>query len=501
MQKLLLSILLLIVAFYSVKSNNIEEVINTKCNELNPVISPDGNILYFCKTYCEKENKSDDIFYVIKDKSGNWGQPINIGSPLNNSMNNFVSSVSPDGNTLLLGTVYPTQNDKTIREGVSISYKTESGWSYPVNQIIEDYYNYSGFAGFYLANDGKTLLMTVERDDSKGKKDIYVSFLKKTGIWSKPLNLGSTINSFGDEISPFLASDGETMYFSSDGLGGSGSADIFMSRRLDDTWQNWSNPRNLGSDINTKDWDAYFKIDASGKSAFIVRKNEKNGDMDIHKISLPNEVKPKPVLLVKGKVSCYKSGVPLRADITFNQYEDDKEIAESHSNASNGLYAHTLPGGLVYSFNASSKNYIRTNKKVDLHNLDKYDEIEVPFELVPMSDTLICIRNIFFQTAESGIDAQGMKELEYLAEYLKNDDKAVVEITGHTDNIGSIEKNLLLSEERAIEAKKILVQKGIDPERVIYKGHGSKEPVISNATKWGRDLNRRVEFKVYRNIN
>lgn len=482
-------------------SNNIEEVINTDCDESSPVISPDGNTLYFCKTFCHDTSLSDEIFYVVKDKEGEWCEPQNIGKPLNNSMNNFVSSVSPDGNTLLLGTVYPTTEDMKIREGVSISHKTEDGWTYPENLIIDDYYNKSGFAGFYLANDGKTLLMTVERDDTQGKRDIYVSFLESDGKWSKPLNLGHVINTSSDEISPFLASDSETLYFSSEGHEGLGSADIFMSRRLDDSWQNWSKPVNLGDKINTSDWDAYFKIDASGESAFLTRKHSVRGDMDIVKIQLPKKVRPKPVLLVKGKVTSYKSRIPLKSRIVFKEYHGDTEIAESFSNKADGLYAHTLPGGLIYSFEAHADGYIKNNKKVDLVDLDKYDEVDVPIELVPKSDSLICIRNIFFKTAKSKIDAEGMKELDYLTKYMKEDKNSVVEITGYTDNVGSNDRNLELSIKRAEEAKEILVSSGIEENRIINKGFGPEKPVISNDTKWGRALNRRIEFKVFRIIN
>ncbi len=484
-----------------IMANNIEKVINTTCDESSPVISPDGNTLYYCKTFCNDSTMSDEIYYVVKDKAGNWSEPENIGEPLNNSMNNFVSSVSPDGNTLLLGTVYPTKTDNHIREGVSISHKTEEGWSYPENLIIEDFYNKRGFAGFYLSNDGRSLLMTIERDDTQGKKDIYVSFLKSNNTWTKPLNLGKVINTEESEISPFLASDNETLYFSSEGHKGLGSADIFMSRRLDDSWQNWSAPVNLGDKINSKEWDAYFKIDASGKSAFLTRKHPERGDMDIVKIDLPKQVRPKPVLLVKGKVTSYKSGIPLKAEITFKEYHGGTEIAKSSSNKKDGLYAHTLPGGLIYSFEANSVGYIHNNQKVDLLDLDEYNEVDVPIELIPKSDTLICLRNVFFNTAKTEIDPEGLKELEYLSTFLIDNSDAVVEIKGYTDNVGSYEKNLDLSQKRAEEAKNILVHNGIDEKRIFFKGYGAEEPVISNSTNWGRALNRRIEFKVFRRIN
>ncbi len=494
-------LLSMIFAISPIIADSVEKVINTECDETSPVISPDGNTLYYCKIFCNDSNKSDEIYYVVKNKKGEWSQPKNIGRPLNNSMNNFVSSVSPDGNTLLLGTVYPTKNDRKIREGVAISHKTDNGWSYPENQIIKNYYNKKGYAGFYLSNNGKYLLMTIEREDTKGKKDLYVSFLEESGIWSEPLNLGSDVNTAEDEISPFLASDGETIYFSSEGHNGYGSADIYMARRLDDSWQNWSKPHNLGKEINTKDWDAFFKIDASGKSAFLTRRNSIRGDMDIVKIFLPKNARPKPVLLVKGQITSYKSGAPLNAEITFQEYHNETVIGKSISNKTDGNYAQTLPAGLTYSFVARSDGYLKNNKKVDLVDLEEYEEFDVPIQLVPKSDSLICLRNIFFQTAKSKITDDGMKEINYLTKFLLETKDVVVEISGFTDNIGSESSNLELSKQRAEEAKEILVKAGIEEHRITHQGYGSARPVVSNSSQWGRALNRRIEFKVFRKIN
>ena len=205
---------------------NLGSGVNSKCDELLPIISADGKTLFFCRDNCTGGFGGQDIWVSKLKPNGIWGNAVIIGSPLNNEHNNFVASVTPDGNTLLLGNVY--NKDGTVGPGISLSKKIQGGWSFPEKVIIKNYYNNSSSGSFFLANDGRTLLMTAQRDDSYGKKDIYVSFLEDDNSWSAPMNLGAAINTSEEEISPFLASDGVTLYFSSEGRGGFGSADVLI---------------------------------------------------------------------------------------------------------------------------------------------------------------------------------------------------------------------------------------------------------------------------------
>ena len=225
-------------------------------------------------------------------KDSNFEMAKNIGYPINNEAHNFAISLSPDGNTLLVGNKYNL--DGTMGKGVSISNFKGTNWEYPKPINLND--NIIGRNVTYsLASNRKVLLMSAERDDSHGKEDIYVFFRINDSTWSDPVNLGVQINTASSEIAPYLAADMTTLYFSTDGRPGYGNTDLFISRRLDESWTNWSEPLNLGPKFNTSGWDAYFTIPASGDYAYYVSTNNSIGKEDIFKIKLPDALKPKIV--------------------------------------------------------------------------------------------------------------------------------------------------------------------------------------------------------------
>ncbi len=241
---------------YPSPKENIGGSINTKYDEKCPIISPDGKTLFFNRGG-DPQNMggnlkgNQDVWYSIKKSNGNWGSAQNIGEPINNNNDNGVASAFPDNNTLLIFGTYE-KNGKRKGDGISISKRTSNGWSLPENQYINNFYHKGGPLGFYLCNDKKTLLMSLSGKDSKGKNDIYVSFLLEDKTWSEPKNIGSLINTKEVEGVPFMASDNLTMFFASTGQPGYGGADIFATVRLDDTWTNWTEPKNMGDGVNTK---------------------------------------------------------------------------------------------------------------------------------------------------------------------------------------------------------------------------------------------------------
>ncbi|MCD8519225.1 MAG: hypothetical protein LRY32_07100, partial [Flavobacterium sp.] len=320
-----------------------ETVSSPNIEETNPVISADGNILYFDR----KDNPSnietpkDDIWYSIKDKNGKWTEAKNIGRPLNNRDNNFVISSSPDNNTLLLGNKYATDGVSSNGGGVSIAKKGQSGWEIPKDVVIEDFINTNNYVGYFLSNDNRNLLMTVERPGGLGQKDIYVSFVKDDGTFSKPKSLGNVVNTFDDEANPFLASDGKTLYFASKGHPGYGYFDLFVTKRLDDTWTNWSKPENLGKIINSSGYELSIFLSAKGDKAYVGR------ERDIWEID--NTVKQDPVALVKGKVYDSKTKKVMSAPIVYNALKTNKELGSAVSDPSTGSYSIVLPYGEKYS--------------------------------------------------------------------------------------------------------------------------------------------------------
>lgn len=481
---------------FNSQPENLGKNINSKFNDLSPIISPDGKILFITRYPDDNEGKNN-IWLSEKSLTDEWSLAKNIGAPLNiHGYSTSVQSITPDGNTLLLSNLYNQSKKSVIGGGCSISQRQEGGWSFPEEQEIDKFQNLNKYVNYFLSNSGKFLLMAIETKKGKGEKDLYVSFKKEKNKWEKPINFGDVINTENDEFAPFLASDEHTLYFASNGhKGGFGGVDIWMSKRLDDTWTKWSKPINMGNIINTPDFDAYFTLDASGQFAYFVSGKNSLGYGDIFRIKMPEEAKPDPVVLVYGKVFDKKTGKPIQADVSYELLPSGKEAGNASTNPNDNIYKIILPYGEKYGFMASAKNYYSITENVDLAGLSEYKEIEINLYLAPIEkNEIIRLNNIFFDTAKWILKDESFPELKRLLKLLKDNPELNIEIHGHTDNVGSDGDNLLLSKNRAAAVVEYLTQNGILAARLSSFGFGEAKPLKTNDTDEGRQFNRRVEF-------
>jgi len=285
------------------KKENLGPRINSQYSERLPIISPDGSTLYFTRKYhpenLGKDNK-DDIWMAKRMPGGGWSDPKNVGEPLNDKEHNFVIAVNPSGRNVYLGNDY--KQEGRDRDGVSTSSENGETWTKPKTLKIDDMYNDSEFAGYHVSVDERVMLLAVRRDDGRGNRDIYVSFKQGQNKWTKPKNLGPIINTPGMESSVFLAADMKTMYFASSGHNGYGGLDMFVAKRLDNSWTKWSKPKNLGPKINTPGNDFNYTIPAAGDYAYFSSDYNSYGQSDLFKIKLPKEARPDPVQLIKGRL-------------------------------------------------------------------------------------------------------------------------------------------------------------------------------------------------------
>ncbi len=486
--------------FTILSKKNLGQPINTVYTEIAPIISPDGKRLYFARVY-DPHNigkyKECDIWYADRDKDGNFKTPVHMGKPLNNVGVNAVFAVTPDENALLVEGVYNKDGSFKSEQGVSITYRTKNGWSVPVPLKIDGFYNKNIYETYTISNDMQVLIMAIEMDDSYGDTDLYISFRKKDGTYTKPQNLGPIINTPGSEATPFIASDGKTLYFCSDGHPGFGSCDIFMTKRLDDTWLHWSKPKNLGPQINTSDWDSYFSVSAKGDEAFFVSTTNSYGFEDIYTLKLKPEYRPEPVVLIYGKVLNKNTNKPIGAQITYKDISTGKTVGIARSNPANGEYKITLPYGRKYAFEASAKNFIAISDNIDLTNKADYKEIKRNLYLVPaQKGQIIELHNIFFARASAKLLPESYTELNRLVDIMRNNPKMKIEIRGHTDNRGNPEKLMELSKKRANAVRNYLIKNGIDSLRITIKAFGGTQPVYTGKSDKGHAKNRRVEFKI-----
>lgn len=477
---------------------NLGTSVNSIHDEIMPIISPDGKTLYFDRKDHPQNTGgivNDDIWFSELSTESGWSMAQNTGAPLNNRGHNFLTAISPDGNTALLGNVY--EPNGSMSSGLSIAHKNRDGWAFPQKLIIENYYNNNKFSEFHLGADGKTIVMTVQRMDSKGGKDLYVSFHQASGKWTAPKNLGPIVNSAATEMSPFLAADRKTLYFSSDGFSGYGGKDMFMTRRLDNSWTNWSEPQNLGPIINSANWDAYYSVPASGEHAYFSSENNSLGKTDIFRIKLPQEMRPDPVVLVRGKVLDQKTKEPIAASIIYETLHDGKEVGVAMSNPRTGEYTIILPAGEKYGFLAKAEDYLSEHQNLDLTKITQYKEINRDLLLIPirLNETVV-LNNIFFAPSKWELSKSSKPELDRVHGFMASHPGIRVEIGGHTNNACSDDWCQKLSTMRAKAVYSYLVQKGITPQRISYKGYGSRKPRYPNTTAEGKRKNRRVEFKI-----
>jgi OmpA-OmpF porin, OOP family len=482
----------------------LDSMVNSKYPEMGPLISPDGKTLYFSR----RDDPSDvggkrdleDIWYSTWDEKTNaWGEAKNIGAPLNNEEPNFINSISPDGNTILLGNSYLPDGD--MSDGVSTSTKTATGWSTPVRLAIEDdEKNVSKNANYFMSNSQKILLISNDRKgDSFGDRDLYVSFPKPENKWTKPLNLGNVINTNGTEAAPFLAADDKTLYFTSDGLEGYGGSDIFMSRRLDDTWLKWSTPENLGPIVNTSYDESYLTLNAAGDRVYYTSERDDDKDVDIYMLELPKLLRPLPVMLLSGHVFNSKTNAEIPgARIFFENLSTGEEVGLASSNYTNGSFQIVLPSGNKYGCLAEKEGFISVHANVDLTKMKEYEGFHKDLYLTPIeAGQTIALNNVFFDFDKAILKKESFPELNRVAGLLKARPTMKIEISANTDSIGTEKYNDKLSMQRAEAVYNyILTKSGVDKNRIVAKHFGELKPAASNATSKGRALNRRVEFKI-----
>jgi OOP family OmpA-OmpF porin len=479
---------------------NLGTCVNSPFADIVPQISPDGRILYFDRKDSPDNaggaDDPDDIWFSALQPDGSWGPARNHGPPLNNAGPNTVASVLPDGNTLLLSGVY--RADGSTGQGISLTTRTRDGWGAPVEVPIPGLQNRSPYVNYYLSQDGQALLMSIKKDGGRGDRDLWVSLRSGEGPFGQPINLGATINTDTTEASPFLASDGVTLYFSSGGHGGEGGRDIFVTRRLDDSWTNWSRPENLGPDINTPTNDSGFVIPASGDYAYFTSAEDSYGRSDIFRTRLPESMRPRPVVLVRGRVLDARTRQPLEASVVYEGLGNTQR-GVARSNPSTGEYQIVLPAGARFGFRGEAPRYYPENVNVDLAGVTAYAERTQDLLLVPLEvGSTVRLNNIFFDVNRATLRPESALELDRLADYLRANPTVEVEIGGHTDNTGSDEANRTLSQARARAVAEYLAGKGIAARRVQSRGYGESAPTAPNDTDEGRQQNRRVEFKIVR---
>lgn len=477
---------------------NLGPEVNSVYDDLGPHITSDGKMILFGREHAPEniggKEDGEDIWVTTSEDGVKWSRSKNMGPPINDQEANNLAAISTDNNMLLFCRL----------DGFQIRKRTKEGWT-PPEYLNVRFKNESKNMEANLSPDGKALLFTAklaqnlfynESSESK-EKDIYVTIQNENGEWSSPINLGSKINSGGDEISPFLAADGRTLYFATDGRPGYGNYDIFMSKRTGASWTQWSEPVNLGPEINTIGFDAYYTISAAADYAYMVSDRNSMGASDLVRIKLPHAIKPDPVVLLKGRTLNAKTKEPISADIFFEDLALRKEVGEAISDPNTGSYRIALTNGKNYGIRAQAKGYLSVNENLELVSVTEYQELNKDLLLVPIEvGGTILLNNVFFVQGKALLKPESYPELDRLVQIMMENPAIRIELEGHTDNVGNKAALLKLSEDRVQAVKTYLEGKGIKKDRITGKGYGDSRPIAPNTSNENRQRNRRVEFKI-----
>lgn len=478
--------------------------INSSFAEYAPVITADGEMMMFTsrRPFTEKEKKQNkqgyERIYVSTYNQKEWTNALAVTDKVNiKDRNTSNIALSNDGQTLLI-----YQDDRNGNGDIYESNLSGSQWSPP--QSLGEPINSSGHeSSASIAPDGRTIYFVSDRTGGAGGRDIWLCSKDISGKWSKPQNIGKNINTNLDEEGVFIHPDGRTLYFSSKGHKSFGGYDIFVSVR--DNKGKWSKARNIGNKINSPEDDLFFVLTADGKTAYYASaKKGGTGDKDIYKIMFtpsftPEQKKPTGprLTLLKGIISDEITGLLLEAVITITNNQTGEVISILKSNSATGKYLVSLPAGINYGISANSSGYLFHSENVNIPDSASYQEIEKNIKLKKIEvGNKIVLNNIFYDFDKSTLRAESTSELDKLLKLLSENPNIKIEILSHTDDKGTDIYNQNLSQARAQSVVDYLISKGINKERLIAKGYGETNPIISNDTEEGRQLNRRTEFKI-----
>ncbi len=470
---------------------------NTVDNEKFCYVSADGNTMYVTRQIGNEKS----TIWVSQFDGESWGNLTKLPFPINNSGHNGIISASADQNTLYLMNTYKA-NGESDKSGISVTNKTKTGWEVPKTITVDNLVNKNKYVSYFFTSDNKILLLGIQpNEEEHDEQALFVSFIKEDGSYTAPKNLGPTINTLAMDFNPFLAPDSKTLYFSSTGRPGYGSADIWMARRLDETWQNWTEPENLGPFVNSSGFELNLTLDAKGDYAYLGSYDETlagyKGEGDIMKLELPEGAKPEPVVLVYGKVLNKKTNEPIAAKINYFDLTTGQEYGTANSDINTGEYNIVLPRGVNFGFKSEATGFVSISENLDLTNLDQFEKIEKNLYLVPIEiGQTIRLNNLFFDTGEYELKESSNSELMNLLKLLQLNPNMKIKIVGYTDNVGSEANNLTLSKNRANSVYDWLIKNNANKSKLSSMGMGEKDPVATNDTEEGRQLNRRVEFTI-----
>lgn len=488
----------------NIKVENVGAGVNSEYPEYSAVISADERTLSFTArrpttTGGQIDSRDgmyfEDIYISTKDENGKWGTAVPMGNNINTSGHEATIGFSADGQKLFI------YKDDAGDGNIYTSQLMGNNWMTP-QKLTENINSKFHEPSASVSSDGNTLYFTSNMPGGFGGSDIYRSVRLPNGEWSRPTNLGGKINSKYDEDAPAILADGKTLYFASNGERSMGGFDILFSVYSEES--GWCDPINVGYPVNSTDDDLFFVPTPDDKHAYYSSANAPNsfGDKDICYLTFPEKEEAKLTVL-EGEITSIYGGIPENTVITVTDVATGEMMGTYVPNSLTGRYIIVLPPGRNYSITYEANDYLYQSDNINISDSMAFQVINRPVELEPLKvGQKIVVRNIFFASGQSMLQAESKAELDKLVDLMTKRPMLIVEIAGHTDASGSDELNQTLSEKRALAVADYLAQHGIDRSRLRTKGFGESKPIAMNynkdgsPNKQGMSLNRRFEFTI-----
>ncbi|MFN0016579.1 MAG: OmpA family protein [Saprospiraceae bacterium] len=476
--------------------------VNSPNDEYLPALTADGSTMIFTR----RDGYDENFYTSARQPDGSWGQAVYLQG-VNTSQNEGAQAINADG-VWLVFTACNRRNDGSQGScDLYWSQHKDGAWtkSVPFSSAVN---SPDWDAQPAISPDSKMLFFSSTRPGGRGGKDLWFTTRLPNSRWSEPQNLGPEINTPGDEQTPFLHPDGQTLYFTSNGLPGMGENDLYFVRRNPDS--TWGKPQNLGYPINTKANEGTLTVSLDGMTAYFgANPPESAGGIDIYAFDLPAHARPQPVTYAKARVTDAATGNALVAQIEFTDLKTGQAFVSARTRA-DGTFVVCLPAGKDYGLNVSKTGYLFHSENFNLVGTASFDKpflLEIPLQPItaptlepdarPVVATPVVLRNVFFETGSAALLPASTTELDRLATLLRETPALRIEIGGHTDNVGDDASNQTLSENRAKAVYDYLARTGIPAERLRFKGFGETTPIETNDTPDGRSRNRRTDFVMW----
>jgi len=465
---------------------NIGKEINSVYSEYWPSLTGDNRTITFTRS--NRETNSQEDLYISKKISNNWATAKSLGTPINTPKSEGAQSISFDGKTMVFTACL--RKDTYGSCDIYISNKIGNKWTKPVNIGLPINTRYKETQPS-LSADGKTLYFVSNRAGGKGRFDIWCSKMNIDNKWSIPVNLGDSINTYRDELAPFIHYDNKTLYFTSNGHLGMGGSDIFISRRTEKN--SWTKAKNFGYPANTHFNEESLIVTTEGDFGLFSSDIKGGfGQKDIYYFKMPKKNKPYKYIFAKGVVYDISNNKKIAAKIEFTNIKDSSNINTFSDNYS-GAFLVCLSPKNNYAINIFEKGYLPYSDKIEMADSNLF--FKIPLTPIKENESFV-LKNIFFDIDSYKLKSKSFIELNKLIKYLELNNSISIEIQGHTDNNGTKKYNYKLSDKRALSVYNYLIYKSIDKKRIGYKGYGYDKPIATNKTKKGRSKNRRTEFKI-----